>query len=950
MKRLPLRLFYSLSMALATTASFSVLQAFADEAENALPAISLDKTGEAKDALNNRATAAEAQVQNTVEATKGQSINSCTITGTVVELGSQRTIEDARLVLTRVGEEHKRYLTESNKDGVFIFKDVDPGEWTLTTQAKEMLSHTITVKAEGGETKQVKVALEELEPVDVLRVTGKRTLIHPDKIGSTTNIDHRFIQEYRTGNDLRQLVESTPGVMNDSYGNVITRGEHNAINYELDGVVIPEAAGVLQQSQPVSPRSLQSAQVDIGGYEAQDGGGPLGAVVRMKSLPILNKPNFTIGQQLGGPLAGSIYYNGSARLSQNEKSPLHKWAIESSGSFRGTSLRLGPPVKYFAGNAGADINVLTRIEYYATERDLFRLTAAINESFLQVPTSGFARGVGVRQHQHDRQDYIILSYRHRFEKFFEEANLHLLNGFYYDSFSSTNAFDPTPDFNADQPLFSLAARAKRFNYIFSAQGDISKRLMKTHHLKAGFLDEVRPVSTKFSGTYFNADYIGTLQAQAAANAERQQLLSSGDTVGAAAVQNPTPFGAVISPFTGQPGGPAFSGNIGHYTGFRWLQSAYFQDRWKPEHGWGKRFTIDAGVRFDLQHSVFGNAMGIAKALQTIPGIEPFKLEPFGSQRLTNAQASGRFGIAYVLGKDTVVRGSFSNIFTPTPVDYFLTPFLVTGVSTVGGIYPGTPRPLPATRGSLVDASIEKQFGPRFVGRTNLFYKNLTNFGDSGVIGNLPIYNRLTNSGQVAYGVETRMDLKGSRDGYGFNGFVSNTVQWAFLTGSHGVSGGFYDFPQPPLPRYPDHDRRFQNVCGLGYRSRKNWWFLADLQTMTGLQDSRDPELYGPHPTRTPFLTLLGFSGGYQIPQKVHAKHPHWPSSFDVRIENALNQRLPTNLGSPFQGTRFTLPIRVLAGCSWMFGRDISKLADQKDGRATPQPTSTMSNSAKSKTI
>ncbi len=48
-------------------------------------------------------------------------------------------------------------------------------------------------------------------------------------------------------------------------------------------VVLPEAAGVLQQSQPATPRSLQSMQVDIGGYEAHDGGGPLGAVVRMKS-------------------------------------------------------------------------------------------------------------------------------------------------------------------------------------------------------------------------------------------------------------------------------------------------------------------------------------------------------------------------------------------------------------------------------------------------------------------------------------------------------------------------------------------------------------------------------------------------------------------------------------------------------------------------------------------
>ena len=47
--------------------------------------------------------------------------------------------------------------------------------------------------------------------------------------------------------------------------------------------------------------------------------------------------------------------------------------------------------------------------------------------------------------------------------------------------------------------------------------------------------------------------------------------------------------------------------------------------------------------------------------------------------------------------------------------------------------------------------------------------------------------------------------------------------------------------------------------------------------------------------------------------------------FDCRIENLLNQRLPTNLGSPFQGSRYTLPIRVLAGFNWTLGKDMTKL-------------------------
>jgi hypothetical protein len=107
-----------------------------------------------------------------------------------------------------------------------------------------------------------------------------------------------------------------------------------------------------------------------------------------------------------------------------------------------------------------------------------------------------------------------------------------------------------------------------------------------------------------------------------------------------------------------------------------------------------------------------------------------------------------------------------------------------------------------------------------------------------------------------------------------------------------------------------------------------------VQVLTGLQNYIDREVFGPHHNRTPLLTVLGFSGGYQTPQKLHQKYKYLPASFDVRVENMLNQRLLANAGSPFQGTRYTLPCRVLAGFSWNVGRDNSKLvAKPAAGRA-----------------
>lgn len=911
------------------------------------------------------------------------------VSGRVTDTKDGRVIEHAEIILTRLGKnakDEKRIEVFSGEEGEFSIPDLEPGNWSIRASAKDMLSHSTRLELKPGESKNIAIKLEDLENVDIMRVTRKRTLIHPERIGSDTNLDHKFIYQYKTGNDLRDLITSTPGVLNDSYGNIITRGEHNAINYEIDGVVLPEAAGVLQQSQFVSPRSLQNMTVSIGGYEASDGGGPLGAVAHMKSLPILAKPNLNVGHQFGGPLAGTIYYNGSSAFSQDPNSVWNRVRVESSGAFQGSSYRLAPPVKNYVNNNAFDVNSFSKLEFMASEKSTFRITAAVNATISQVPTSTGTRAAGFHATETDGQHYVIASYLRKGDRLFDEMNLHLLNGFYYSKFKTSLAFDPYPNFNAEQPLQSIATTAHRTNYVFSAQGNVAKTLKKEHHLKAGFLTELRPVRTTYNAYYYNADALGSMQQKADAQGQIQQnnadisstqqsisettaqIQSTNNDLNAAIAAgnqaqvdelsgvlgelqetlsgltetltgltdnaatlnpNPFPFGALISPYTGEINGTQFLGPVGRYHGFRWLQSAYIQDKYTPQQKFWNRLTLDGGVRFDLQRSIYGNALPLATQMAMQPGVQQFNLAPFQSQHATDAQASGRYGGTFILAKNTVIRGSYSDIFTPTPVDYFLLPIDVTA-TPIGGIYPGTPRPLRATRGRLIDTSIETQIGPRFSTRTNLFWKYLQNFGDSGVVGNLPLYNRLTNAAQNAYGVETRMDLKSSRDGYGFNGFLSNTIQVAYLRKQKAVSGGFYDFPDPleGSPKFPDHDRRMSTVVGVGYKSRQNWWILWSMQTLTGLQDSRDVELYGAHHARTPVFNNMSISCGYQPPKRVLKMHPYMPSSIDCRIENAMNQRVPINLGSPFQGTRFSLPIRVLAGFAWQLGPEEAKLSSK----------------------
>lgn len=849
------------------------------------------------------------------------------IQGKVTNADTGEPIAGADVVLTGVLAQEKRRETHTRVDGTFVFEKLEPGQWLVTISSPGTFSKSQEITLTGFEQKTLEVALEDLEGSDILRVTGERTYIHPQNIGSSTHLNRDFLDKYKSGNSLRDVIESTPGVLPDSFGNIIVRGEHNALNYIVDDVVLPEAAGVLQQGQFASPRSLQSVDVEIGGYEAKDGGGPMGAMVRMRSLPIQSKPILQVGTQLGGPLAGGINFYGSGALSQNTNSIWNRIKAESSGAINATSLGVEPPVEHSRRNGRVDINILSKAEFQVSERDTLKLTLGINETLLHIPTSGTSRSYGVKVNQHDRQNFLILSYKHRFEKWLDEGNFHVLNGFYSQRLNSNNVFDPFPVVNGDMLLQSASPTASRLNYILSLQGDVSKNVHKTHHFLAGFLSEIRPVSTNYSAFYYNADLRVTANATAqASNAQQAAIanaLNNGASPDAAAAAGAAaaaavpqiPYGALISPFTGLPGGPQLLGDVGKYKGFRYLQSAYLQDSWKPTTGVLKRLTVDAGVRADVYYGVFGNTLKVAESIATIPGVSPFLLKPFQQNTVCNAQASGRFGASVVVTKNTVLRASFSQLFVPPPVDSLVRPFNATG-PTFSGFFNGSLRPLEATRGYLIDSSIEQQLAGRFVQRFNLFYKRLKNVGDELPVDNTLLYQRLTLSGLETYGVEMRLDLKPNKEGYGLNGFVSNSVMVAKLMGNHKDSGGIYDVdPTPSTAKYIDHDRRETLQAGLGYKAHNRIWLQSYLSYWTGFLDGRDPATFGGHPARSRPITMIGLNIGYNLPAKFRKRR--WlPTDVNVRIENLTNVVAPINLGSPFQGTRYTLPIRILSGAHW----------------------------------
>src|SRR5207302_466377 len=105
----------------------------------------------------------------------------------------EKPLSGAEIVLINTKEESKRYEVDAAANGKFVIPNVEPGEYEVTVSGPGMLSQSSKIKVAAGETKGLSVKLSEVETADVLRITGKRTLIHPEKIGSATNVDKTFL-------------------------------------------------------------------------------------------------------------------------------------------------------------------------------------------------------------------------------------------------------------------------------------------------------------------------------------------------------------------------------------------------------------------------------------------------------------------------------------------------------------------------------------------------------------------------------------------------------------------------------------------------------------------------------------------------------------------------------------------------------------------------------------
>ena len=135
--------------------------------------------------------------------------------------------------------------------------------------------------------------------ISAQRLNEARTTIETQTGASTYTIDSQAIAAMPGGDNvqLNQVLLQAPDVVQDSFGQIHVRADHNDLQYRLNGIILPEGISVF--SQTLSPWLISSLKLITGALPAEYG---------LRTAGIIDLSTNSGGLQPGGEIS---FYGGS---------------------------------------------------------------------------------------------------------------------------------------------------------------------------------------------------------------------------------------------------------------------------------------------------------------------------------------------------------------------------------------------------------------------------------------------------------------------------------------------------------------------------------------------------------------------------------------------------------------------------------------------------------------
>jgi outer membrane receptor protein involved in Fe transport len=379
-------------------------------------------------------------------------------------------------------------------------------------------------------------------------LNDKRAGIQTQTGASTYTIDDAAIAATPGGDNtlLNQVILQAPDVAQDSFGQFHVRGDHNDLQYRLNGIILPEGISVFGQS--LSPRLISSLQLITGALPAEYGLRTAG-IIDMTTKSGLLDPGGSISVYGGshgtfepsveyGGNSGSLNYFASADMLRSDlgiespdgsTDPIHDHSTQYHG------------FGYFEDILDAD-------------NRLALIVGASNDAFQIPDLVGLQPGLGLsingqtafpsadlNENQRELTSYAILSWQHSQGALDWQSSL---SGRY-----SSLTFEPDPI--GDLLYDGISQWAYKRDDALGWQSDAAYKLNDTHTVRGGWY----------------------LQHDDASNTTTSLVLPTG----------------VGPPADEVPAAIADNGSQA-----QWIESLYLQDEWQI----AAPLTLNYGLRFD----------------------------------------------------------------------------------------------------------------------------------------------------------------------------------------------------------------------------------------------------------------------------------------------------------------------------------------------------------------
>jgi hypothetical protein len=307
--------------------------------------------------------------------------------------------------------------------------------------------------------------------------------------GASTYVINEAAIEAAPGGDnqlLNQVIMQAPDVAQDSFGQFHVRGEHNGLQYRLNGIILPEGISVFGQS--LDPRLISSLTLVTGALPAEYGLRTAG-IIDLKTKSGVIDPGGSVSMYGGshGTVEPSFNYGGSdGRLNYFVSGDfLHNdLGIESPD---GSSDPIHDHTKQYHG--------FGYFEYILDDAN--RLSAVLSSSVgdFQIPnraglTPSLSNGDGsplsvdgqttyssaaLNENQRELNHFAILSWQHSQGAFDVQTS----------ATARYSSLTFTPDPLGDLLFTGIAQDAYKQNVAYALQTDAAYKLDDTHTLRSG---------------------------------------------------------------------------------------------------------------------------------------------------------------------------------------------------------------------------------------------------------------------------------------------------------------------------------------------------------------------------------------------------------------------------------------------------------------------------------